>query len=232
MAERNGIFNRLMGRIHEMQNYRRLIDREVAMVDLGKIVLCHEFNECIFDRNPDSHFIRTYTGRQEEFLSNMGEVIEVVPEVFFSIPLNRLTKNSLTLVHNNLEKQAKRHFGVLATMGIDPKRHAFFTPLPEAYIGTYLGVLVLCLNKTGFRDFSAQARQWSILRGEGQVVLDFWKAVNNLHDYSDLFPDKEPPRFGGPKMRPEKKAPAWQEAVTSAFKPIFVPEPIPIPVRR
>lgn len=216
MAEPTSIFNRVGNYFDTMRKHKGLIELEEARLDPDKIVLVDAFKLCFLgspSEAPATHLdylVKKYWPRYS--LKFKDSALES-PQYIFNIPRTRVEDRSSELLKK-----------------IDARREPSEDMLNLK--ATYLGLIIRRLNETSMIDFTDKAKYGSLIRVQGQVVIDFWGAVNKL-DHYPVHGAKPPPDFGD---REKKDAPAEEDLslqdILSWLPPFHKPQLIPVPVRR
>lgn len=206
-----GIFDRARTYIADFKEHERQIARQKLMLEPGKIVLVPEFEKCAtvhsdLENGHITYLLSTMSRSVEQAYEEMDEsdapdyylpeslVPEDLKETISEESLLWMQEEKpLTLAEIRQQLKAEQE----KPGGGDPAVIQSLNELVE-YIDEFekpTHYQVMALGDILFAWDEALPRGWfgaelvSKLLGEGQVMVDFYTAVNDLKDYSDLFPD-------------------------------------------
>ncbi len=227
MAKENNIlkmFRRTKEVYASLCEEHRLINRERAMLDPDKIVLVSEFNACM-SGSGESNRKTFLEDRAQRRSSLFWQVFhhKVGQSGFFLIPFEKLNAQSRL----SFKGKSFSSVDIEAVLSQNPDEQEspglcryvrimdlFLAPYPAlqdnnsfliphiSFEAMPLDFVIDCWEDTK-NNFFDKAECGSLLRGQGTVVLDFWKAVNGLSDYSYLFPKSK--HHGGHGRREKEK---------------------------
>ena len=186
----------------------RQINQQRLMVDPDKMVLNYEFENCFAVRGArtalykgSQFLIREQAYKAFWFVGAFEEMmvpVTVLPaevQKTFRTYQETLPKRIKDLEYEYIDEQeseSPRSIAYLAEM----------SRLNEEYETSHVSVvhldgLMKSWDRAGLTGhfFTSMARK-SVLLGQPGVIIDFWKAVNDLKDYSTLFPDDHAPPGG------------------------------------
>ncbi len=202
----------------------RLIDEEIILYDdsYDNIVLVGDFLSCfgLGEEAQQTHIGRLRNKYFDEFSMRVQQVSFHLPKMMFPVGENQLTEKSKAIFEavladqgisvEELVEQQKQRFKemVKRSIGVDADAPNVEVTLPEnmrmIFPAMKLGYLIGQWDRVSNIN---RAKVVSLLKGEGQHMLAFWKAVNDLDDYSHLFPDT---KGGPPDPREKAKSPATE----------------------
>jgi hypothetical protein len=226
--------------IADCKEYRRLIDREKLMFNPGKLVLMQEFDFYSGFARSNGDDPRTYLQEwQKRSITDFVKTAVLNGMQTFLIPLPLIEPKAREIVEENarkflevkdvmvakmrdaLEEERRKAEGGTGNVSIAFMEMAIRllddTELPSHTNAHRLGDLMTCWDQAlpgGWK----RTESFSIFLGEGQKMLDFYKAVNGMKDYSYLFPNHpKPPRNSEKQDNPAKEADReWQPAFHGA----------------
>lgn len=179
----------LVDAFNRAQEEYRLIQHQRLMVNPGKIVIQSEFDQCS-SIGGNSILSRFMKENYVNFTCLLKEKIKEEGMEIFAIPVNQVSAAELAEFHH--EKQAGRAYvesmrnaGIKSEQLDRIERYLALSEVPAMRLGDILhnwneiSPTGHALTLVGYH---------SLIRGEGRIMVDFWKAVNALKDYSDLFP--------------------------------------------
>lgn len=176
--------------VQNAKEYRRLIEREKLMIDSRALILPEDF----FLNAVDHLMLRSV--HLGGFFKKQGRFIERQIEMM----IHDAEVESFLVPYNDLEE------GIKDWHAKDFKESGFAEDgirVENTFLNAvYLEDMICMINDCFFLpDTLSRHEMCSIINGEGHAVLDFWKDVRALKDYSSFFPHKPPP----PKNRPPRK---------------------------
>ncbi len=227
MAKENNIF-KMFRRAKEgyatLREECRLIERERAMLDIGKIVLVSEFNACMSGSGESNRktFLEDMAQRRDSLFWQVFHH-KAGQSGFFLIPFEKLNDRSRlsfkgksfssvdieSVLSQNPDEQENpglcRYVRImdlfLAPYPALQDNNSFLIP-HISFEAVPLDFVIDCWDDTK-NNFFGKAECGALLRGQGKAVIDFWKAVNGLSDYSYLFPKSR--HYGGHGRREKEK---------------------------
>lgn len=238
MAKETGIFKMfswmMEGRAARAEE-RRLIERERGMLDTEKFVLVSEFNSCMSGDEGAGRptFLELQAlGRGSLFWNIFDHESRGCGRYRVSFDEmkepSRLSFKGKTFSSVDMEHVLSRNPGAQDSPGLCryvrdmdllwirhpelEEDNVFFQPLIY-FEAASLGMVINCWEETAKNNFFGRAERGSVYRGQGRVMIDFWKAVNALSDYSEFFPVSK--HFGGHGERKKERE--------SASVPVLVP---------
>ena len=194
----------------------RLIEREKLMIDPTKIILADEVGMIIDEFIPeDSYFITLFEDCGEKAdiildhwvhngLITYYEVPLYMTEEHFvryyldvpaDVPSDQIYSKAISIIREREEALLGTpvHFEVEG--GFAPEEAIQNSPIKALFAQTYF----YALAKTAlWVDVLDRYERGAVARDEGQIVLDYWKKINAVKDYSGFFPDAKPPHGDKP----------------------------------
>ncbi len=230
-----GLARQFQQRVRDYQEYNRLIEREKLQIDPHSIILMDDFflhavEPLLHHQTSLSDFFVKY-GESLYYQANYAARHTQRP--VFPIEIHQLDlrmRANLTRKDQLLDKgwPDEEIASILPlTLHIKDKErrgiwiahhmvsHMNLTKFPESKLyGAYLGdVFALANSLSGIQSTIDQKQFYSLIQGQGEPVLQFWKDVRNLKDYSGFFPNKPKPPGDNINRQKERAAAAiWRPA--------------------
>ncbi len=188
----------LVEAFNRVQEEYRHIEHQRLMVDPGKIVIQSEFDKCS-SIGGNSILSRFMKENHVNFTCLLKEKIKEKDIEIFAIPVNQVSAVELAEFYREKQEgrayvESMRNAGVKSEQLDRIERYLALSEVPAMRLGDIL---------RNWNEISPTGHALplvgyhSLIKGEGQVMIDFWKAVNALKDYSDLFPGN---RGGGKRI--------------------------------
>lgn len=218
------LYNRLAAYVEDVKTCHREIERQKLMLDRSRIVLVDDFLDCVFEFAGENVLTRQLSRHMADFTENLLLKTLSYSLPFFAIPPGRVDEQTRerrrsTILLSGSRAAVWAESGALLTRPEEGAARGQ-TPgyEPSHYMAAYLGDFLECLNTMdGYSHYLDSAARLFLLTGDGRDVVEFWKNVNNLKDYSHLFPNRPPPPNNGEKQK-EREAGKQED-----WKPVFVP---------
>lgn len=176
------------------------------MLDPRKIILLDQMDVIINTRLDDKsafyEMFEKYSCTAEEILNDSIEKGHIS---FFSIPISYVEKVFLReyfsvpddIVDEDIIKAVYELMKIESSDAVlNGEEILGNMPLKAVYLKDYFEAIS---DTAFFIDRVAEYEAKSLMKDEGQIVLDYWKSINAVKDYSSLFPDK--PDLKGPPPR-------------------------------
>lgn len=202
----------------------RLIKREQSMVNPDKLVMRMAFDLCFGDDSEETALSK-FADKNIEYVSFYTAPKFVLPNER-TFPAKLLSPKDQILyaqdkktiqssISRLKEEKAKGVYESALDIQICDE---IISSLEQSLLSTsvkaaYLGGLLQAWNAVSDAHNALNMEGYILVAtGKGDLMIDFWKAVNDLTDYSSLFPDRPPP--GQKKSREDKESsPVWAPAL-------------------
>ena len=197
----------------------RQIERQKLMIKPGRIVIHAEFDKCFGDDGDGTYLSsfkrRNYNAFLERMIRNESFYFGIPPGLVTAAEQGNFNNDKAALSSGieelkslKKEEERKRSPSARLLAGLNVMIANAGEELASIHVkAIFLDTLLQSWNEThSAGDALDRAGTALLARGEGQAMIDFWTAVDNLSDYSSLFPGRQPP--GGKKEQNQNAAPA------------------------
>ena len=212
-----GFVPRRLAHIHK---YRKLVADKKLELDPHKIISLDEFGLRVV--TPMAQTDNSYTALFNSHGNDAHNILmrwlnEKEIEAFW-LEHDQVTPEVLQYGHDNFydyrfeqsfaqEQDSWKYFGTYSDERAKAYREAnrdtrfSATPRPAAYLKDIVGALDAASNRDHVLN---ECDDNSMIKGQGDLALQFWTAVDDIKDYSGFFPDKRPPNGDNNKKKKER----------------------------
>lgn len=188
-----GLASQFQERVASYKEYRRLVDREKGMIDPSAIILPDDF----YLTAADPLIARkTYMGDlfKRDWRAMKKEIEKKATE-------GKVT--SFGMSYDCLEPLMQTHYKRLFAQ--DNMHEIGFSVEQTFHVAVYAKDLFHIINDRYIQPDAIGMREIiSIGIGEGEAVLNFWRDVRRIKDYSGFFPDKPKLPRNDKSSKPER----------------------------
>lgn len=211
--------------------YKQLIQRERALIDPSAIVSVDEFLGVLMPQTIE---------RKQRFSKRLGPVRSGLERTLYywagheDVPSYDLlpkmvTEDQLELMEERRIQREKQREELAAQYARlpqwlvqkvdDPFEHVCCSGIecisyPAFDVDTIMDAFDVSTTED---EFLLSIEEECIWRGDGKGVLDFWKGVNALKDYSGFFPDKH--FIDGDRKKDDKREFDWGKLIPGGLRP-------------
>ncbi len=222
-------FNKTKQYIADIKEGNRLIERERMMAesDVSRIVLVSEFLKS-FDQplkvggSARSHIQRAHDGNSDRMSRLVAYIHEYAPYMVFRVREDELTEKSKEIlgeslaippeVRDRIYLEAKAQFKEMTGIDLDDPSSGIEVVVRQNIIkifpAMHLGPLLDLWDRVNSLD---KTKNISLVAGQSEQMLAFWKAVNALESYNHLFPDSRIIRR--PPKEEDKERVTWEDFI-------------------
>lgn len=212
-----GFLPRRLAHIHK---YRKLVADKKRELDPRKIISLDEFGLKVVTpiTQTDSSYTALFNSHGNDahnILMRWLEEKEIEP---FWLEHDQVAPDILQYGHDNFydyrfeqrfaqEQDSWRYYGTYSDERAQEFRAANrderfpLTLRPAAYLKDIVGALDAASNRDNVLN---ECDDNAILKGQGDLALQFWTAVDDIKDYSGFFPDKRPPDGNNDKKKKDR----------------------------
>ena len=164
-----GIFDAWAQHRADRKEFERQIARQVLMLNPNKVVAKDAFNLCCF---PDGY-------------------MNTNPNSFIEKQFDKYEWGAMFEYNKKVARGEEEKYPIPAQYIPDHVRQSVMRSEPDKgyYDGALLGNVLDSWDALAWNDqFLDKLGRKAFQCGQGQAMIDFWKTVNDLDDYSHLFP--------------------------------------------